>query len=135
MVTLTSSEAWRQQYLSHIYSSGWRAMRQHLMERRGGRCERCHDIAPLSLHHKDYRSLGNERAQDVELLCADCHRIADEERAAEGQRRTREAIRVTAINTYGVKRFGPDWRNHHDPEWVGQEFDQWLRRKQGANNG
>jgi hypothetical protein len=30
-------------------------------------------LAPLDLHHKHYRTLGEEGLDDVELLCRACH--------------------------------------------------------------
>jgi hypothetical protein len=129
VITAPSSIVWQQRYFERVRSPEWRGLKAHLMRYRGNRCERCGDYVPLELHHKSYDRLGNERASDLELVCRACHQEADRERAAEGERRKREAIRVTAINTYATKRFGPDWRNHHDHEWVAAEFDRWLAKK------
>lgn len=38
------------------------------------RCERCGAKRDLQVHHKTYERLGVERDQDLEVVCADCHR-------------------------------------------------------------
>jgi 5-methylcytosine-specific restriction endonuclease McrA len=43
------------------------------------RCERCGAPAD-DVHHRTYRRLGVERLEDVEVLCASCHALADAER-------------------------------------------------------
>ena len=49
------------------------------MRRANFRCERQkpgeprHE-GPLEVHHRHYDTLGNERLDDVEVLCSSCHR-------------------------------------------------------------
>jgi hypothetical protein len=73
-------------YHQRISSAQWKSLKRKVIEQRGNRCERCaQESASLALHHLHYRSLGSEQAEDVELLCRDCHSKADEARAAKGR--------------------------------------------------
>jgi 5-methylcytosine-specific restriction endonuclease McrA len=69
------------QYLQHIRSARWRNMRKDMARLRNHRCERCGNGPPLHLHHKTYDRLGRELISDLEVLCCQCHRAADGERA------------------------------------------------------
>jgi hypothetical protein len=70
-------------------------LRAEVIELRGQRCQRCREDKPgLALHHVHYRTLGHETPEDVELLCADCHEIADAQRRkhnSQSERIKREA--------------------------------------------
>ncbi|MBX3547782.1 MAG: hypothetical protein KF748_01375 [Xanthobacteraceae bacterium] len=62
------------QYQQHIASGQWQNLRRRVKQERGNRCERCGaENVSLALHHKHYGTLGNERSQDVEVLCQECH--------------------------------------------------------------
>jgi len=71
---------WPNQYQRHIASAAWKRLRSDIIEERGNKCERCGRDGSLHLHHKTYKSLGNEQPDDVELLCNACHIEADRER-------------------------------------------------------
>jgi 5-methylcytosine-specific restriction endonuclease McrA len=75
-------------YQQHISSVQWKSLRRKVIEQRGNRCERCGQEGAslaLALHHKQYRSLGDEQLEDVELLCRECHTGADEAREAKSR--------------------------------------------------
>jgi hypothetical protein len=73
-------------YHQRISSAQWKTLKRKVIEERGSRCERCERVsASLHLHHVHYRSLGSEQPEDVELLCAECHKGADEARAAKSR--------------------------------------------------
>lgn len=68
-------------YQQRIASAEWKNLRRDVIAQRGSRCERClREDDTLALHHKHYRSLGTELPDDVELLCGDCHKAADDAR-------------------------------------------------------
>lgn len=68
-------------YQQRIASADWKNLKRELISERGNRCERCtRETNSLELHHKHYKSLGQELPDDLELLCADCHKAADEAR-------------------------------------------------------
>ena len=69
-------------YQRHLRSHRWRMLKQEKMRLNGGdRCEarRC-PHGNCDLHHMSYERIGNERQEDVVLLCRihhmKCHRIA-----------------------------------------------------------
>lgn len=39
-------------------------------------CKVCNEKKSLSLHHRTYKNMGNERLNDLILLCQECHHIA-----------------------------------------------------------
>jgi hypothetical protein len=43
-------------------------------------CERCGRKTDLRLHHLTYERFGNERLDDVQIVCSVCHPSADDER-------------------------------------------------------
>ncbi len=57
-----------------------------------------------------YRSLGDEQPGDVELLCPECHKGADEARAAKGRPKRDESQEVLIVGIDGDHwaKFDPD---------------------------
>lgn len=61
-------------YLEYLASDEWQRVRQRVFATRLRRCERCKIFGVrLDLHHKSYANFGNERDEDLELLCRSCH--------------------------------------------------------------
>jgi hypothetical protein len=87
-------ERWRKRYKRHIGSKAWRLTKQRLLFERGARCERCGRVPPLNLHHKTYERFGYERDVDLELVCVDCHPVADKQRAQQSRVRRRRRWRT-----------------------------------------
>ncbi len=99
-------------YQKRISSAEWKTLKRKVIEQRGNRCERCEkESASLELHHLHYESLGSERPEDVELLCAECHTEAHEsplliwlKRFVEtGEPQLREAARQLIRNLEAAK--------------------------------
>jgi len=59
-------------YRNHISSERWREIRLEKLKSVDYRCERCGDMA-VQVHHKTYKSLGDESLDELEALCKDCH--------------------------------------------------------------
>jgi 5-methylcytosine-specific restriction endonuclease McrA len=68
----------------YLYSSHWREFRKSVLKAQRGRlgrniCEHCPKDAnemgecDLQIHHLTYERLGEERIEDVEILCEKCH--------------------------------------------------------------
>jgi len=65
-------------YDAYIHSPAWDRRRRAAIRAAGNRCENCgRGERVLQVHHKHYKTLGHERPQDLEVLCLDCHPIAD----------------------------------------------------------
>ncbi len=64
----------KDKYAKYLKSSHWYKVRKQYLANHLYRCAKCgmtHGI--LHLHHKTYKNLGNERMEDLQLLCEDCH--------------------------------------------------------------
>ena len=104
-------------YRKYLKSEEWQSKRLFAIKAAKYKCQRCGRIKKLEVHHKDYESLYHERLKDVEVLCTNCHPIADSEREYE-----------TAYETYAYKKYGDDWYKFDD-EWLQDEFDEWYENK------
>jgi HNH endonuclease len=67
-------------YRRTLASPRWRALKLRRAVLVGFRCERCpyrespNNLARgFELHHRHYLTVGEERLEDVELLCRSCH--------------------------------------------------------------
>jgi hypothetical protein len=60
-------------YQDYLLTPGWRRKRKGALTRAGFRCERCDGKRDLQVHHRTYERLGDERPEDLEVLCASCH--------------------------------------------------------------
>lgn len=62
----------RRRYREYLNSSHWRAFRARIIAERKA-CQRCGHAYRLQVHHLHYHNRGEEKPEDVELLCRDCH--------------------------------------------------------------
>jgi hypothetical protein len=84
----TYSEKLRTYYASPEWMNKKLANRERNAMENGGlnRCDHCHTTCgPFQTHHKGkrgeaYQHLGNEPLNTLQLLCIDCHEVADERR-------------------------------------------------------
>ena len=60
-------------YADYLNSQHFQQFREKVLKSRKYRCELCRGKYRLQVHHKHYGSLGNERLDDVLLLCSNCH--------------------------------------------------------------
>jgi len=61
------------EYKKYIKSADWQSIRKKFILEKGGKCADCGALKDLHVHHLHYRTIGRERSDDVEILCADCH--------------------------------------------------------------
>lgn len=68
---------WWEWYKFYLTSDKWYAFRSAVIAERGPLCQDCgmYDLA-IHLHHLTYERVGNERREDVKLLCPSCHETA-----------------------------------------------------------
>lgn len=67
-------------YQRYIKSKEWKEVRDEVLEERGRRCQICgriegEDKAKLSVHHRCYENLYNEKEhkEDLLVVCSVCH--------------------------------------------------------------
>jgi 5-methylcytosine-specific restriction endonuclease McrA len=80
---------WRAKYNAYMRSEDWQRMRNYMFALRGYRCEWC-DAPATDVHHRTYERLGHELPIDLQVLCRQCHREADRERAIVGVKKLRK---------------------------------------------
>lgn len=59
-------------YAEYLASPEWAVQRNRAIRRADGRCQTC-GRGRLHVHHRTYGSRREERADDLIVLCADCH--------------------------------------------------------------
>jgi len=59
-------------YNVYLQSDHWKNFREETINERK-KCEHCGTDENLIVHHKNYFNLGNEKEEDVLVLCDDCH--------------------------------------------------------------
>lgn len=74
---MASEEERAAYYRRYIASPEWRWKRYEKIRSVGGRCERCRSAADLHVHHLSYKNFGNEPPEDLQVLCAFCHKILE----------------------------------------------------------
>lgn len=63
-------------YDKYLQSELWKKVRAAALWHAGGKCQLCgQPHAQLEVHHNSYNRLGGqERPEDLVVLCSDCHR-------------------------------------------------------------
>lgn len=65
-------------YGAYLKSAAWRERRSRVVAAHRGLCQACGKAAISHVHHRHYRTLGEESTGDLAGLCIDCHRIQHE---------------------------------------------------------
>lgn len=71
---------YREEYLN---SEHWHITRLAALERAGHRCQVCNGADRLDVHHRTYERLGNERPEDLTVLCRRCHDLFHDAKQAQ----------------------------------------------------
>ncbi len=117
-----------EEYVRHLHSEMWQKMRRAKLKETGGHCERCgcSELTGerLEIHHLTYERLGNERREDLKVVCQACHVVEDGKRAEHTERRNWDA-RVAGD---AARRWGNDWNLYHE-WWEAEEaLEEWIER-------
>lgn len=67
-------ETKRTLHRQYLQSTAWKEFRTKALTTYGTICNRCGEYG-TDVHHKTYDNWGNERLEDVEVLCRDCHQV------------------------------------------------------------
>ena len=62
-------------YQGYIRSAAWREKANAAKKRAGYRCQVCNSKTDLQAHHRTYERLYREKAGDITVLCAKCHKL------------------------------------------------------------
>jgi len=102
------------EYLEYIRSREWQGKRKLALNFAGHSCQLCgSSLAPLHVHHRNYRRLKDEYISDLLVLCRRCHAVVD-------------ALRD---DTYD----GKNAELVEDPMYWAILADQEKRRREGSN--
>lgn len=63
-------------YEDYLTTAHWQETRKRKLMAVGHKCQRCNRYHALEVHHLTYERLGEERMEDLEVLCPICHRKA-----------------------------------------------------------
>lgn len=67
-------------YDDYLASEAWRNRRQIMLERFSHKCQLCGGSDRLQVHHRTYDRIGNERPEDLTVLCGACHTVFHQHR-------------------------------------------------------
>lgn len=71
-------QKWWADYQAYQGSEAWKTRVASVMCRANGNCERCREQKAVHVHHLTYERVGDERLEDLQALCFDCHDEAHE---------------------------------------------------------
>lgn len=63
----------RIEYVTHLKSKKWKALRRRRLKQDGKQCTSCFSTENLTVHHLTYERFGHEDLNDIITLCIDCH--------------------------------------------------------------
>lgn len=67
-------------YAQYLQSPEWKAKRQLVLQRSGGKCEGCWSADATQVHHLTYEHIYNEFLWELVAICNECHRRAHPEK-------------------------------------------------------
>lgn len=62
-------------YREYLQTEEWKERRRRAMKRAGFRCQVCNQSDTLNVHHRTYERRGDERNDDLLVLCQPCHEL------------------------------------------------------------
>lgn len=113
-------------YLATLSSKEFKRRKTARVKATRSHCERCGLYFPrsgLQLHHKTYERLGNELETDLELLCRECHIVADRERQCAHPRF------ASRLHSWATRYLGKEYADMYPPEVV---QDRYFRSKEAG---
>jgi hypothetical protein len=63
----------RDRYQIYLKSADWQERRKKALDRAEHRCQLSNRTYRLQIHHRTYKNRGNEKDQDLTVLCERCH--------------------------------------------------------------
>ena len=132
----TPEPTFEEQYRAYILSPAWRKRVAAALARASYKCERCERSRfsrKLEVHHKTYERFRAEIPDDLEVVCGECHKAADLERAertADRRAQRQEAALWEArLDGWATKVYGEYWYERFDQDLVQERFEYWLANR------
>jgi 5-methylcytosine-specific restriction endonuclease McrA len=122
---------WQKVYRAYLQSDVWKEKRDQVLSRANGKCERCKAIIfDPDVHHLKYDRIGgNERLDDLMVLCFPCHRDADDERDTETDAKRADSHYQARLNGFASSKYGDAWWYDREKREVEIEFIMYLYKK------
>jgi len=60
-------------YTEYLQTKHWKDIRKKALIRGNKKCRMCGSKENLQVHHNTYKNIGNERDEDLTVLCKECH--------------------------------------------------------------
>lgn len=97
-------------YYQYIQSEEWRLKKEKFKASRlwrDGRCYVCCNKGiEVHIHHITYENLGNEKLNDLRILCAVCHAAVHETKSLRNKRMKQKwAAHASRMKLWGLRRF------------------------------
>lgn len=73
---ISKENNWRNEYEKHLNSPKWKKFRSSILKSYDNICQKCKNkfnAKILHVHHLHYNTLGDEKPEDVLLVCKPCH--------------------------------------------------------------
>lgn len=67
-------------YRAYLLTDEWKRRRAIKLRQAGHRCQLCNGTGGLDVHHRTYERAGNERIDDLIVLCRSCHDVFHQHR-------------------------------------------------------
>lgn len=65
-------------YKQYLTGSWWKSRRKKKLKSVGYKCEKCGKSIKSQVHHLHYRSLNQEKDEDLQAVCRECHELQHE---------------------------------------------------------
>lgn len=120
-------------YSDYLRSSEWKKKRKAAVKQAHGICQRCGRTEysrRIEVHHRTYERLGRELPEDLEVICVECHRYADAERAEETENRRLDNLWEARLDGWATKVYGEDWCAWPGATAAENAFRDWLEDHQ-----
>lgn len=65
----------RLKYAEYLNSERWKIKKEYALQWADNRCQICNSTENLNVHHRVYGNVGNEKPNDLTVLCKDCHSL------------------------------------------------------------
>lgn len=128
-----NNQEWQEVYKEYLQSAIWKGIRENALARANYKCQGpgCKKIQlpakDLDIHHISYDRVGGfEKDEDLMVLCASCHRKANQKRDRNTARVAEESYQRACYENelarYATARYGKNWECREDTDEVEQEF-------------
>ncbi len=119
-------------YKDYLKSGAWKKVRKEALNRVHDICERCGRTKysrRLEVHHRTYERLGQERPEDLVVLCTECHQRADTLRAKRTKDMQEQRLWEARLDGWATKVYGEHWNETIGYDSAQEAFEEWLENQ------